>query len=156
MERVFIHGLESSSQGTKGSFFREKYPDMLIDDFSGPLDKRMEKLYETLTGKTDLILVGSSYGGLMATIYACTYEEKVKKLILLAPALSIPVCKYCLGRLVIPVTIYHGLHDDVVPLQPVQDIARALFTNLTFHAVEDDHPLQKTFHRLNWNDLLRP
>jgi pimeloyl-ACP methyl ester carboxylesterase len=90
------------------------------------------------------------------TIYACNHEEKVKKLILLAPALSLPGFKSCLGRLVIPVTIYHGLHDDVVPLQPVQDIARTIFINLTFHTVEDDHPLQKTFHRLDWDDLLRP
>ncbi|MDO8785417.1 MAG: alpha/beta fold hydrolase [Syntrophales bacterium] len=156
MERVFLHGLESSSQGTKGSFFREKYPDMLVEDFSGPLEQRMKKLYKILSGKTELILVGSSYGGLMATIYACNHEEKVKNLILLAPALGLPGFKSCLGRLVIPVTIYHGLHDDVVPLRPVRDIARTIFANLTFHAVEDDHPLQKTFHHLDWDDLLRP
>ena len=28
--RVFIHGLESSSRGTKGVFFRDRYPDMII------------------------------------------------------------------------------------------------------------------------------
>lgn len=157
MDRVFIHGLESSSQGTKGSFFRKKYPEMIIEDFVGSLEQRMEKLNKILADKTDLIPVGSSYGGTMAAIYACNNEKKIKKLILLAPALNLPEFKPCLGnRLVIPVTIYHGLHDDVVPFRPVQDIARTLFTNLTFHTVEDDHFLQKIFHTLNWDDLLRP
>ena len=36
--RVFIHGLDSSSRGTKGTFFRGRYPEMLMEDFSGPLE----------------------------------------------------------------------------------------------------------------------
>ena len=32
--RVFIHGLESTSQGTKGVYFRERYPDMIINDYT--------------------------------------------------------------------------------------------------------------------------
>ncbi|MDI6777459.1 MAG: alpha/beta fold hydrolase [Syntrophales bacterium] len=155
MDRVFIHGLESSSQGTKGSFFRKKYPEMIIEDFVGPLEQRMAKLNKILADKTDLILVGSSYGGTMATIYACNNEKKVKKLILLAPALNLTEFKpYLSNRLVIPVMVYHGLHDDVVPPGPVQDIARMLFANLTFHTVEDDHFLQKIFNTLDWDDLL--
>ena len=76
MTRVFIHGLESSSQGVKGVFFRERYPDMIIEDFSGPLEERMEKLNRLLSGREDLILVGSSFGGLMAAIYACENEKR--------------------------------------------------------------------------------
>jgi hypothetical protein len=57
--RVFIHGLESSSQGTKGVFFRARYPDMIIEDFFGLFPQRMEKLEGLLAGKKDLILVGS-------------------------------------------------------------------------------------------------
>ena len=75
---AFIHGLESSSQGAKGVFFRQRYPDMIIEDFEGPLSERMEKLKELLANKDNLILVGSSYGGLMAAVYACLHEEKVK------------------------------------------------------------------------------
>ena len=37
--RVFIHGLDSSSRGTKGSFFRERYPGMFMEDYSGPLER---------------------------------------------------------------------------------------------------------------------
>jgi pimeloyl-ACP methyl ester carboxylesterase len=88
--RVFIHGLESSSQGTKGVFFRERHPDMIIEDFGGPLEERMAKLNRLLAGRDNLILVGSSFGGLMAAIYACEHERQVRKVVLLAPALHLP------------------------------------------------------------------
>jgi hypothetical protein len=76
--RLFIHGLESSGQGTKGMFFRGKYPDMIIEDFRGLFEERMKKLNEILLNKRDLILIGSSFGGLMAAIFACNNEDKVK------------------------------------------------------------------------------
>jgi hypothetical protein len=42
--RVFIHGLESTSRGTKDVFFRERYPDMIIEDYVGSFAQRMERL----------------------------------------------------------------------------------------------------------------
>jgi pimeloyl-ACP methyl ester carboxylesterase len=63
---VFIHGLESTAQGTKGQFFRQFFPQMIIEDYTGDFAARMSKLDGLLSGKNDLILVGSSYGGLMA------------------------------------------------------------------------------------------
>ncbi len=42
--KIFIHGWESSNQGTKSIFFRERYPDMIIPNFTGNLEQRMEKL----------------------------------------------------------------------------------------------------------------
>ena len=56
----------------------------------GDFTTRMHKLNDVLAGKTDLIIVGSSYGGLMAAQYAMENESRVKKLILLAPALNLP------------------------------------------------------------------
>jgi len=153
--KVFIHGLESSSRGTKGAFFREKHPDMIVEDFFGTFDQRMAKLDSLLVGKKDLILVGSSYGGLMATVFALLNKEKVKKMVLLAPALDhMPLEMRKINRLSIPVTIYHGSRDDVVPAGEVHEIARKLFTGLTWSLVDDDHPLHKTFLNLNWDDLL--
>ena len=112
---AFIHGLESTGRGTKGVFFRERYPEMIIEDFSGSFDQRMEKLESLLAGKTNLILVGSSYGGLMAAVYACLHEERVKKLVLLAPALHLdPYEPYLNKKLRIPIAIFHGLRDDIV------------------------------------------
>lgn len=153
--RVFIHGLESSSMGTKGVFFRDKYPDMIIEDFVGTFKERMEKLNKLLSGKAPLILVGSSYGGLMATAYAFNNERSIKKLILLAPALDIYEFEPYLGRqLLVPAVIYHGRDDDVVSPPSVRDIARKLFRNLDYHLVDDDHSLHTTFSLMNWDDLL--
>jgi len=153
--RVFIHGLESSSQGTKGVFFRERYPDMIIEDFNGPLQERMEKLNGLLAGVESLILVGSSFGGLMAAIYACENESRVKKLILLAPALHIVDFAPCLSRKVqIPVSLFHGRHDDVVPPAPVETIARRIFARLDYRLVDDDHSLHITFPLMDWEALV--
>lgn len=153
--RVFIHGLESSSEGTKGVFFRKRYPDMVIKDFPGTLEQRMDRLNSLLSEKTSLIMVGSSYGGLMAAIYGFNNKDRVKKLILLAPAL---VCHefnpYLRKEIDIPVIIFHGKNDAVVPLAPVHEIAHRVFKNLTFNAVDDDHILSKTFKSMDWDNLL--
>jgi pimeloyl-ACP methyl ester carboxylesterase len=152
---VFIHGLESSSQGTKGVFFRERYPDMIIEDYFGSFSQRMEKLEGLLAREDHLILVGSSYGGLMAAVYACGHEEGVKKLILLAPALHSELYRpYLRKKLTMPITIFHGRQDQVVPLSPVRAIAEQLFMNLKFNVVEDDHFLHDTFATLDWDKLL--
>jgi pimeloyl-ACP methyl ester carboxylesterase len=152
--RVFIHGLESSSRGTKGAFFRERYPGMILEDFSGPFRQRMQKLEDLLTAKNDLILAGSSYGGLMAAVYACLHEDRVKKLILLAPALHLePFKPYLDKKLHMPVVIFHGLRDDVVPLEKVREIAGQVFVNHSFNAVDDDHSLHNTFAALDWDTL---
>ncbi len=153
--RVFIHGLESSGQGTKGIFFRERFPGMIIEDFDGSFEQRMEKLEGLIAQKIDLILVGSSYGGLMAAVYAFLHEEKVKKLILLAPAIHLdPFNPYLNKILQIPVAIFHGLQDDVVPLEDVRTIAKKSFANHSFTVLDDDHPLHRTFTTLDWNALL--
>ena len=153
--RVFIHGLESTSQGTKGVYFHNHYPDMIIEDFSGSLDERMDKLTAILKGKNRLILVGSSYGGLMAAIFAGRHPERVDKLILLAPALSLPEYEpYRQKHLQIPVTIYHGRFDDVVMPDAVRKIAEEVFSRLTYHLVDEDHSLNRIFPDLPWDDLL--
>lgn len=152
---VFIHGLESTAQGTKGQFFRQFFPQMIIEDYTGDFATRMRKLDGLLSGKNDLILVGSSYGGLMATQYAIDNEERVKKMILLAPALNLPEFKPPEHtKLHLPVIIYHGNNDDVVNPNIVKNIALKYFSNLEHHLVNDDHSLHITFPALDWTNLL--
>jgi len=154
--RVFIHGLESTSQGTKGIYFRERYPEMIIEDYIGSLDARMEKVEAVLAGKEELILVGSSYGGLMAAIYACRHQEKVRRLILLAPAINLDEFEPYAGRgLTMPVHLYHGRQDDVVPPEEVRPVAERTFNDLTYCLVEDDHSLHETFPEMPWEELLK-
>lgn len=152
---VFIHGLESTAQGIKGQFFRQFFPQMIIEDYTGNFATRMRKLDGLLSGKNDLILVGSSYGGLMATQYAIDNEDRVKKMILLAPALNLPEFKPPVHtKLPLPVIIYHGSNDNIVNPQIVKKIALKCFSNLEHRLVDDDHSLHKTFPVLNWKKLL--
>lgn len=153
--RVFVHGLESSSRGTKAMFFKNRYGDMIVEDFHGTLDQRMGKLNALLSQRTSVIMVGSSFGGLMVAIFALENPKRVTKLILLAPALTFqdfePYLEY---KSDIPVTVYHGKKDKVIPLAPVYDVARRVFTDLTFNRADDDHGLKDTFPSLDWDYLL--
>ena len=153
--RIFIHGLESSNQGTKGVFFKEKFPDMIIPNFPGSLQERMEKLQGILAGKSGIRMVGSSFGGLMAAIFAAEHENRVDKLILLAPALNLmEFSDYHEKKISVPVWMYHGRHDEVISLEAVEGIAKKIFPNLSFHAVDDDHYLHKSFKAIDWESLL--
>ena len=152
---VFIHGLESTSRGNKGQYFRKRFPQMIIEDYTGNLATRMRKLEQVLSGKDNLILVGSSYGGLMAARFALTEELRVKKMILLAPALNIEgFAETVKKRLQMPVILYHGTKDDVVDPGAVKIIAEKTFARLEHHLVEDDHPLSDIFPTLPWPALL--
>lgn len=153
--RVFIHGLDSSSRGTKGTFFHERYPEIVMEDFSGPLEQRMAQLEKSLASKSNLILIGSSYGGLMATQFACENESRIRRLILLAPALEHrDFSPYYAKPLELPATLYHGRQDLVVPPDPTRLIAERLFRNLEIHLVDDDHSLHRVFPMLDWDKLL--
>ena len=153
--RIFLHGLESNNQGTKSVFFRKRYPDMIIPNFRDGLRGRMEKLNGILSDESEIILVGSSYGGLMASIFAMENEPRVQRLILLAPAINLPAfTEYHDKEISVPVRIYHGTDDEIIPLQDVEPVAKKTFRNLSFHAVSDNHPLHKTFKTIDWDTLL--
>jgi pimeloyl-ACP methyl ester carboxylesterase len=154
-ERIFIHGLESSNKGTKSVFFRDMFPDMIIPHFTGDLRERMERLEIILSGKSNIRLVGSSFGGLMATLFTMEKESMVEKMILLAPAINLMDASTQSNRKIsLPVTIYHGKNDGVIPLDQVQSKAREIFLNLSFHVAEDDHFLHETFKTIDWEGLL--
>ena len=128
---------------------------MIIPTFTGSLQKRMEKLKDILSGKSDIRLVGSSFGGLMASLFALDNESRVQKMILLAPAINLIKSATKKTRTTsMPVQIYHGSNDRVIPLAEIEPIARQIFSNLSMQVVEDDHFLHKTFRTLDWHDLL--
>jgi pimeloyl-ACP methyl ester carboxylesterase len=128
---------------------------MFMEDFSGPLEARMARLTESLAGKNNLILVGSSYGGLMAALFACRNENRIRRLILLAPALGhADFSTWYETPLRIPVILYHGRRDTVVPPGPTRHLAERLFLDLESHLVDDDHDLHRIFPTLEWDRLL--
>ena len=153
---IYLHGLESDSNSGKARQFREWFSGMLTPDFKGSFEERMAQLDPILAGKEAWTIIGSSFGGLMGTVYTCGHPAQVRKLILLAPALlSDPFGSYLdLEPVSVPTIIFHGTLDEVVPLAPVREIAQKLFKNLTYHIVEDDHRLHKTTREVDWNSIV--
>jgi alpha-beta hydrolase superfamily lysophospholipase len=161
---IFIHGLESSGEGFKGNFLKKIIPDILTPSFEPYqsnlsitllLKKRMQQLESLLKLDSLWIMIGSSFGGLMATLYALQNPNKVSKMILLAPALNeryFP--KKQINAIAIPVIIFHGKFDNVVARGPTEVIARKYFSNLEYNIVDDDHYLRLTVQALDWKQLL--
>jgi len=152
--KIFIHGLESSGKGFKGKFFKKIFTDILTPDFKGNFQQRMNKLNKILEDKSDILIIGSSYGGLMATKFAYDNPNKVKKLILLAPALIFENILNESMNILTPTIIFHGRNDSVVPLNKTKEFAEKIFKNLIFHEVDDDHLLHKTIQSINWKNLI--
>jgi len=153
---IFLHGLESSSQTYKAGVIRNSFPELVVPDFTGPLEERMKALYPILGVKKDWTIIGSSFGGLMAAIFTCDHPDQVRKLVLLAPALMLPEFASFLGLepVSVPTTIIHGRLDTVVPLEEVREIAQKTFSNLTYQIVDDDHRLHVATDMLDWKTIL--
>ena len=161
---IYLHGSESDSNSGKARQFREWFPGMLTPDFKGSFDERMSQLHSILSDKTGWTIIGSSFGGLMGTVFTLEHPTQVRKLILLAPALTLEPFASPLdpsagsGRRLKPVSVptivVHGTLDTVVPLEPVREMAQKLFTNVKYYVVEDDHRLHKSVHELDWNSIL--
>lgn len=170
---IYLHGLESDSNSGKAKQFREWFPGTVTPDFTGSFEERMIQLepilaptrrfaetdsasQENLRDDSPWTIIGSSFGGLMGTVFTCKNPTRVRKLILLAPALlREPFGSHLdLPPASVPVTVIHGTRDDVVPLELAREVAQTLFTNLTYIVVDDDHRLHKTLHELDWKKVL--
>jgi pimeloyl-ACP methyl ester carboxylesterase len=153
---IFLHGLESSSQAYKASVMRQAYPELLSPDFKGSLWERMEQLYPILGDEKDWTIIGSSFGGLMGAVFTCDHPEQVRKLVMLAPALTLSEFSSYLDRepVTVPTAVIHGMHDDVVPLEEVREVAQKVFANLTYHIVDDNHRLHVAADTLDWKKIL--
>lgn len=166
---IYLHGSDSSSQSGKARQFAELFKGMVTPDFTGSFDERMNQLYEVLGKEKGWTIIGSSYGGLMAAVFASENPKQVRKLVLLAPAILKdedgnyidPVINQPLQGnwknlqiIFNPTVIVHGSQDDVVPLEPVRKTAEELFTDIEFIIVDDGHRLQKAFGELDWEEIL--
>jgi predicted alpha/beta-hydrolase family hydrolase len=152
---LFIHGSDSNSRTYKATLLRDLFPGMLIPDFTGDLPERMEQLAAILGTEIGWVLVGSSLGGLMAALFGAEHPDQVRKLVLLAPALTLP--GFAMSRaaqVYITTTIIQGMRDELIPLEPTRRLAKKIFANLTYMVVDDDHRLHKTAKDLDWKKLL--
>ena len=149
----FLHGLESSGRGTKGTYLKNHFPNIHCPDFTGPLTDRLDQFHELCKDQADLVLVGSSYGGLMAACHAIKYPQQVARIILLAPALNYESFEPPETKLIIPTLLVMGRDDDVCPPDLVEPLAKRTFSNLEIIIADDDHMLHNTFQNMNWSDL---
>ncbi|MEW6284150.1 MAG: alpha/beta hydrolase [Candidatus Eremiobacterota bacterium] len=155
LSRIFLHGLESSGRGRKAKFLRACVDGLLTPDFHGTLNERMGQLEPILAGGQRWMLIGSSFGGLMAGLWTVRHPERVERLILLAPALHRPDFAAA-GPVGVPTLLVHGVHDTVVPPEPVERVARSAFSDLSVWRVDDDHRLIPTSEGMDWARLLDP
>lgn len=155
IKRIFLHGLDSSGSGTKGTFFSTRFPDMIRPDFTGTLTQRMTQLYSLLEQDTDLIAVGSSFGGLMGACLAIEHPQRVRRLIMLAPALNFHEYQIPRNKIDTETVLVIGKDDVVTPPDIVVPAAEATFANLRISIVDDDHLLHHSFSDLDWDSLLR-
>jgi len=154
MTRLFLHGLDSSGSGTKGTYFSACFPDMERPDFNGSLNERMKQLRAILSNRHDLVVVGSSFGGLMGACLALEQPQKIKRLIMLAPALNFVDYRIPDQKVRVESVLVIGKNDVVTPPDIVIPAARATFGDLQINLVEDDHLLHRSFRELDWQRLL--
>ena len=151
---IFLHGLDSSGKGTKGRFFHTHFPHVLCPDFHGTLDDRMAQLSDLCRDKADLMLIGSSFGGLMASLYALRFPEKTARLILLAPALNFGGFQPPAEKIQVETRVIIGTKDTVTPPAKVIPLARQTFAHLHVDEMDDDHLLHESMIALPWHELL--
>lgn len=149
MQVFFFHGLESGPMGSKGTYLKDRFG-ASCPDFQGmDLDQRTLKATEILEGVDSCVIVGSSFGGLLASLMYQRYPDKIKGLVLCAPAFhraeADPV-----KSLPCATTIIHGYRDEVVPWSAVDAKARQL--GVTLYSVEDNHRLSY-HHKLMGDEL---
>lgn len=144
----FLHGLESGPIGSKSLALREAFGEVLAPDCRGlmQIDTRLRHVEAELARVDDeLVLVGSSFGGLMAALVADRQPQRVRASVLLAPALHAPgvdpirfVPSFC--------RILHAPADAVVPFSASVAFGERLAVPV--EAVDDDHRLGGSLDRV--------
>jgi alpha/beta superfamily hydrolase len=140
----FVHGKESGPWGIKIQRLAKvaESHDYAIEslDYSGienPL-QRVTKLLEAQSPVEDLILVGSSMGGYVATVASKTLLPK--GLFLMAPAFFMPGYESEeLKPYVRHAAIVHGWRDEIIPAE--NSFRFAAQHNLELHMIDGDHRL---------------
>jgi pimeloyl-ACP methyl ester carboxylesterase len=150
---IFSHGQESGPWGTKIRAMAERVKELgySVDsiDYQGITDptERVGKCVCECAGIDDqIVLVGSSMGGHVAT--AAAGRVGAVGLFVLAPAYFIEGYEDLTPEPpAIPITIVHGWHDDIVPVE--NSIRYARSCSATLHLIDGDHRLTANIDEIN-------
>jgi predicted esterase len=140
----FFHGKESGPWGIKiqrlARVAQSSGYQVESLDYSGieSPHQRLEKFIRHQARGQDLIFVGSSLGGCVATLATAVYAPK--GLFLMAPALDLPGYENNDLELNASHTaIVHGWRDEIIP--PQNSIDFAALHKLELHLIDGDHRL---------------
>lgn len=142
---VFLHGLESGPYGWKYQALRDLDPELIAPDCTGvdDLESRLRIIEDRLAGVDRMVIVGSSFGGLAALLFAQreSNRERVIGCLLCAPALPLAtpgsITWFPPGTIVL-----HGTNDEVVPFGSWKEFCAA--NGIRLVAVADDHRLSQS------------
>jgi len=147
---IWAHGLWGSPNGSKVTAIRESGIEVVSPDFNNmELEERIDILNE-LVSKKEVVLAGSSYGGLACALVAQQQPEQVKGMLLLAPALHLPESpnddpKKLIAPNNFPISIIHSVTDEIVPVSASKDYIERSGNNLRLIEVDDSHVLENSF-----------
>lgn len=165
----FIHGYESSPDGTKAVLFSNtlnakpiKYRDCEPQELV--VSDCLKRISDEIKNVKNVVLIGSSLGGFLA-VETAVYNLNVKSLILLNPALIPPYVdiKNISGmpidilrdmkderlfskKLSAQICIIAGTDDEIVPNDWVIEFAKAQESTIKF--LKDDHRFVKNIENL--------
>ncbi len=165
----YIHGYESSPDGTKGILFKEKlgavpikYRDCKPEEII--IQDCLNRIYDEIKNDKNVVLIGSSLGGFLAAKTALL-NKNVKKIILLNPAILPPWIdidkiegmslrilhevfdkKLLDEKISASINIFAGTEDEVVPTEWVLEFAKSQEATVKF--LHDDHRFTKHMQQL--------
>ena len=158
---IYLHGLESSPQGTKGQFLFENYRANAVNlDTSAAIRSRdaadargepwshaspdieqafavpLERARAAITGDTQVI-VGSSFGGAVLTHLIAEGSWKGPCLFIASAGIKLVGHVDCPP--VAPIIFMHGRQDTIIPIDHSRQIAHASGSNVQLWEIGDDH-----------------
>ncbi|MDH5560757.1 MAG: alpha/beta hydrolase [Deltaproteobacteria bacterium] len=156
MEKIFLlHGLKGSPHGTKATFLRQYFPDIVVLDLPPALDQRMEAIQRKID--TPSYIVGSSLGGLCALLFAMEKPELVKGMVLLAPAVDLfdssgveerflASAKKAFIPKSIPCFVIASSQDQLIPFESIKKMIQRSpdQKNISLISTKDDHCLNQS------------
>tara|TARA_B110000196_G_scaffold132932_1_gene115105 strand:+ start:1548 stop:2036 length:489 start_codon:yes stop_codon:yes gene_type:complete len=146
---IWAHGLWGSPNGSKITAIRDSGIEVISHDFNDmELIDRVELLEKTME-VGNVVLAGSSWGGLACALAAQRKSDKLKGLLLLAPALHYPEPpnnnpEDLVAPKEVPVTIIHSIEDDIVPISASKDYIKRSGNNIKLIEVKDNHVLENS------------
>lgn len=141
----FFHGLESAPVGTKSTRLGEDFEVVAPDFQEMDIFERLDKAEGVTEGMDDLVVVGSSYGGLLAALLYSRHPERFHGYVLMAPAFGLEAADE-IERMPDNAVVIYGVDDEVVSSRAVHQVCGAHGVEVT--EVDDNHRLHDSLDRM--------